>query len=97
MACAHRKHRVTAVREVTFQENLLQISLSRAHARNALAEFNEMLLDQLLAEARPEKPRLQAQEIPAIEGELLYVVALENLTQIMSDKLIRDSLARRQL
>jgi hypothetical protein len=49
---------VTAVREVTFQKSLLQISESRAHARDALAEFNEMLLDQLLAEARPEKPRL---------------------------------------
>src|SRR5262249_46887773 len=45
MAHAHRKHRVTAVREVTFQNDLLQISKSRAHARNALTEFNEALLD----------------------------------------------------
>jgi hypothetical protein len=30
-------------------------------------------------------------EISAIEGELLDVVALEHLTQITGDKLIRDS------
>jgi hypothetical protein len=84
MAHAHRKHRMTAVGEVTFKENLLQISQSRAHARHTLTEFNEALLDQLLAETRPEKPRLQVTKIPTIEGKPLHVVALKYLTQILA-------------
>jgi hypothetical protein len=32
---------VAAVRQVTFQKNLFQISQSRTHTRNTLAEFNE--------------------------------------------------------
>ena len=62
MADAHRKHRVAAVRKITFQKDLFQIPERRAHARNALAKFNEALLDELFTEARLQQPRQQMSE-----------------------------------
>jgi len=80
---------------MTFQKHLFQISQSWTHTRNALAEFNEALLNQLFAEAGSEQPRQQMSEVPTVEGELLDVVALEHTTQIIRDELVRNGFSRR--
>src|SRR5262249_42143274 len=97
VAYTHGKYRMTAMREVAFQKNLFQISQRRTHARNALAEFNEVLFDKLLAEACPNKPRPQMPEVPTIKSELLNVVALEHPAQIMGDEFVRDGFAWSEL
>ena len=86
-----------AVRKLALQKNLFEITQGRAHARHPLAEFHEALLDELLAETRPEQPRRQVPHVPSVERDLLNVVPPEHLTQMIRDKLIGDGLARRRL
>ena len=52
-----------AVREFAFEQALLKITQRGRHALHALAEFDEVFLDELLAHARLEQPRQQMLEV----------------------------------
>jgi hypothetical protein len=46
----------SAIGLLTFEKRLLKIAQGRRHAGDALAEFDEVLLDHLLREAGPDQP-----------------------------------------
>src|SRR5262249_13140866 len=83
--------------ELTLKDDLLQIAQRRRHARDALAELDEVILDELLAKPGLQQPRLQMLEVPAIERELPDVIAAEQIAQLPGDELIRNRLSRRHL
>src|SRR5215469_6549987 len=86
-----------AVRELALQKDLLEIPQRRRHALHALAKLDEIILNELLRESGLQQPRLKVAHIPTIEAELGDVVTPEQPAQMISDKLVRDGLARRRL
>src|SRR5262245_44140617 len=54
---AHGQYRMIAVRKFALEQDLLKITQRWRHALHALAEFDKMILDELLAHTRLEKPR----------------------------------------
>src|SRR5215831_19270335 len=79
--------------ELAFKDDLLQIAQRRRHARDALAELDEVLLDELLTETDLEQPRLKVPHIPPVKSDLGDVIAAEQATQMIGDELIRYGLA----
>src|SRR5262245_53768611 len=83
--------------ELTLKDDLLQIAQRRRHARDALAELDEVILDELLAETDLEQPRLKVPHIPPVKSDLGDVIAAEQARQMIGDELIRHGLAGRRL
>src|SRR5262245_23825132 len=83
--------------ELTLKDDLLQIAQRRRHARDPLAELDEVILDELLAETDLEQPRLKVPHIPPVKSDLGDVIAAEQATQMIGDELIRHGLAGSRL
>src|SRR5580765_938722 len=79
-----------AVGDLLVADQLLQRSQCRRHALRALAELDEMLLDLVDREAGLLQPRPAALHVPAIERDLLDVVAQEQLVEIFPDVLVLE-------
>src|SRR6516164_4480371 len=94
---AHIQDGMVSMCELTLKDDLLQIAQRRRHARDALAELDEVILDELLTETDLEQPRLKVPHIPPVKSDLGDVIAAEQATQMIGDELIRHGLAGSRL
>ena len=74
---AHAQDRMPAMRELAFEQDLLEVTQGWRHRRHALPKLDKVLLDLLLMKAGAQEPGPQVFHIPTIKANLLDVIALE--------------------
>src|SRR5262245_50165476 len=83
--------------ELTLKDDLLQIAQRRRHARDALAELDEVILYELLAETDLEQPRLKVPHIPPVKRDFADTEATEKAVQLVGHELVADGPPRAEL